>query len=295
MRLFPTSITLLLSLLLVACATPKTVKQESSTTNQHLKAASMAAAAYYQNPQTRKDLLAAQGLTEVQYVGLKDNEADGKETEYLIAEQGKTLYICFTGSNEKKDFLALYGKYESYQGTTYPVHQGFVKAWEEAESDILTLAAQKKPTSVFMCGHSKGGSVASAAALKMMAEGYNVVEVTTFGSPPIFKIPRDESDNNFKAKIAASANLARLNSISTHYIREYDYVQIASTGLARNNRSIGNQLTLKDDGTLYSGTSYSSAAMGALTNTASAKVEKVDSAALHHHASSYLELLKKAK
>lgn len=295
MRLFRTSVVFLIAAALIACATPKSVKQSSSAVNQHLKSAAMSAAAYSQNVNSRQDLLSAHGLIEVKYVGLKETSANKTSTEYLVAENGSALYISFTGSNEKKDFLSLYGKYESFLGTSYPVHNGFVKAWKQVEKEILALVRQKKASAIIVSGHSKGGSVAGVAALALLSEGFPVTEVTTFGAPPIFKIPRDESDAAFKATSGKSRILERLNNISTHYVREYDYIQLASTGLSRNNRSVGQRLSLKDDGSLYTDPNHLGAAVGAVTNTAAAKVEKLDSKALHHHASTYLEILNKAR
>jgi hypothetical protein len=308
MQLFKTGSTALLTItlsLLTACAatqkivqstassSPQPVTQNSDMITRHLKSAAISAAAYNQNAKTRLALLSEQGLTEVKYVGLKETAATGSATQYIIAEQGKTLYISFTGSNEKKDFLSLLSQYETYQTSSYPVRNGFVQAWEEAETDITALIRQKKPTSIVMSGHSKGGAIASAAALKLMAEGLPVTEVTTFGAPPIFKIPTDETDTRFKAKLSGSALTTRLDKISTHYVRQSDYVQLASAGMSMNNRSIGILLSLKDDGTTQSGSSLMGSTLGAVTNAT--KIEKFDSTALNHNANTYLEILKKAK
>lgn len=276
-------------------STDAVVTQDKATLTQHLKSAALSAAAYNQAAKTRLSLLSEQGLTEVKYVGLTETANTSSGTQYIVAEEGKTLYISFTGSNEKKDFLSLLSQYETYQTSSYPVRQGFVSAWEEAEADITALIREKNPTAIVMSGHSKGGAIAAAAAMKLMAEGFPVTEVTTFGAPPIFKIPSDETDANFQSKLAASDITTRLNKISTLYVREYDYVQLASAGLTMNNRSIGTLLTLKDDGTLQSGSSLGSSAISALTNTASAKVTKLNSEALHHNANTYLDILKTVK
>jgi hypothetical protein len=312
MQLFKTATTALLAItlsMLTACATTQKivkstastvsnnntgqVTQNSSSITRHLKSAALSAAAYNQNPKTRLALLSEQGLTEVKYVGLKETAATGSATQYIIAEQDKTLYISFTGSNEKKDFLSLLSQYETYQTSSYPVRNGFVQAWEEAETGITALIRQKNPISIVISGHSKGGAIASAAALKLMAEGFPVTEVTTFGAPPIFKIPTDETDTRFKDRLSSSALTTRLDKISTHYVRQSDYVQLASAGMSMNNRSIGTLLSLKDDGTTQPGSSLMSSALGAVTNAT--KIEKFDSSALNHNANTYLEILKKAK
>lgn len=295
MRLLKTGACFLFAIVLTACVTTP-VKNSSSQANKHLKAAAISAAAYNQNPKTRLSLLSEQQLTEVTYIGLRETSADNLTTEYLVAEKDGTLFISFTGSNAKNDWLRnLNAQYKPYQNMPYPIHKGFVLSWEEVQTDIMALIREKKPSSVALSGHSKGGAVASVAALKLLMEGVAVSEVTTFGAPPIFKIPRDESDANFDAKLASSTALKRLDDVSTHYIREYDYIQLASTGLAMNKRGLGTQLSLKDDGSIYSDTNRLGAAMGLVTNISAAKVTKFDSTALHHHASTYLEILKKAK
>lgn len=273
--------------------TTDTAIPDKTTRTQHLKSAALSAAAYNQNAKTRLTLLSEQGLTELKYVGLTETASTSSGTQYIVAEEGKTLYISFTGSNEKKDFLSLLSQYNTYQTSSYPVRQGFVSAWEEAESAITTLIREKNPTAIVMSGHSKGGAIASAAAMKLLAEGFPVTEVTTFGAPPIFKIPSDETDANFQSKLAASDITKRLNEISTLYVRQNDYVQLASAGMSMNNRSIGTLLSLKDDATLQSGTSLMSTAFSAVTSAG--KVEKLDSSALNHNANTYLELLKKVQ
>lgn len=296
MRLLNPLISMMLVIGLAACAASTPVQQSASTASQHLKAAAISAAAYNQNPQTRLTLLSEQQLSEVKYVGLRETAAKNLTTEYLIAKQGNTLYIGFTGSNAKNDWMRnLHVQYKPYQGMPYPVHQGFVLAWKEVKQEITALIQQQKPANLVLSGHSKGGAVAGVAALDLLKQGYNVTEVTTFGAPPIVKIPRNEDAATVNQKKANSRLASTLNRISTHYVREYDYIQLASTGLAMNKQGIGKRLSLKDDGSLYSDTNRFGAALGLVTNTAAAKVEKFDSKNLNHHATTYLEALKKAK
>ncbi len=172
----------LLALVLTACVTTP-VKNSRSQANKHLKAAAISAAAYNQNPKTRLSLLSEQQLSEVTYIGLRETSADNLTTEYLVAEKDGTLFISFTGSNAKNDWLRnLNAQYKPYQNMPYPIHKGFVLSWEEVHTDIMALIREKKPSSIALSGHSKGGAVASVAALKLLTEGVAVSEVTTFGA-----------------------------------------------------------------------------------------------------------------
>lgn len=68
------------------------------------------------------------------------------------------------------------------------VHAGFVGAvnalWADAAKEIRRqLALSNVPTALFLTGHSKGGAMASLAALKWLQESAGTPTVTTFAAP----------------------------------------------------------------------------------------------------------------
>lgn len=296
MKTFTYGITLFITLVLAACATTPAQSVNASKTKNHLPIIAASAASYNQNIATRTKLLSEQGLNEVEYVGLRETAAKGTTTEYLVSKSNNTLYIAFTGSNAKNDWLRnLHAQYAPYANSPFPVHKGFVLSWHEVDSDITKIINQNKPTNIVVGGHSKGGAVAQVAGLSLIEQGYNVTQVVTLGAPPAFKIARDLPPAEFNTALANSNTLTRLNIITTHYVREYDYIQLASTGLAMNTKGIGKRISVKDDGSLYSDTNRLGAVMGLISNVEAAKAKKFDSRELHHHASTYLEVLKKSQ
>ena len=111
---------------------------------------------------------------------------DHKNVSALIINDDKSAVICFRGSDDLEDWKYnsnLISKADNYfKGR---IHKGFMLSlqliWDEL---IYNLEQFYNHKSLYFCGHSAGGAIASLAFARLYND-YNVKRLYTFGSPRI--------------------------------------------------------------------------------------------------------------
>lgn len=65
------------------------------------------------------------------------------------------------------------------------VHAGFLQAWQAISLSAYTAITNTKGLYVDIAGHSLGGAMSTLAALELVAAGYNVRRIHTYGGPRV--------------------------------------------------------------------------------------------------------------
>jgi hypothetical protein len=110
------------------------------------------------------------------------------------------LYFGFRGSTTSGDWVTNFIGWELDNADAkvpeLKVHQGFWNASNDTFKDLVGFLRKIKKgnqATIFLCGHSLGGAVASLVGYRMNKSGYNV-RVITFGSAAVVSIPQFGED-----------------------------------------------------------------------------------------------------
>lgn len=233
-------------------------------------------------------------MHEVFYFGLRDSAKEEKATEYLLAQSADTLFVSFAGTNDKSDWYQnLNIRYRPLHDSPYVAHEGYLQSWQEVKDAIVSKINKQSFKRIVVSGHSKGGAVGLLAAYDLLDAGFPVKKAYTFGSPLVFNIPSRDDVSTFTKKVAQDSELKFLHDNADHYIREKDYIQIASTTFSSNTLTIGQQFILHDDGTVKPRDLQQEKSV--FDDLSLPGFGKMNSTTMNHHADTYLELLKEAK
>lgn len=137
----------------------------------------------------------------IQY-GVSHSTHSVHEMEFMLVRAEHCTIICFRGTelkgNSKDSFWErLQNKLDivrdvrvlPWKSKRLPAGQaGFVRG-AIAVIDAIKhqlVSEYTNSTPIVLCGHSLGGALSVATGFLMNSEGYNVVEIVTFGSPKVF-------------------------------------------------------------------------------------------------------------
>lgn len=104
----------------------------------------------------------------------------------LVLDSPTILVIAFTGSQTRKDWLSNLDmrKVRTPFGS---VHSGFMRSFLDIQDEVIpyiwTLSIVDKP--IVICGHSRGGALATLLAAILHHRGTPVHAVYAFGSPKV--------------------------------------------------------------------------------------------------------------
>ena len=213
-----------------------------------------AIAAYIQNNEERKNILQQGNLTELDFFGFDSIAVSATSSEFLIARtSNNNLIISFAGTNKPNDWEKTKEvKKKPYLDIPYGLHAGYLDSWLQVRELIVAKIHEyyQPEDRIYITGHSKGGSVSVVAGYDLLTLGFNVEKIVTFGSPPILQnlLPPGKSPAQLKEEINSHAGMAKLSTISTHYLRETDMVQEISQWWFQSSHNPGTQRLVKDTG-----------------------------------------------
>lgn len=106
------------------------------------------------------------------------------ELSAFVADAGGTQVLAFRGTDNIANWLTD-ASLVQVEDSAYPgkVHRGFAAALEQMWPGIRERLVAGR--GVWVTGHSLGGALASLAAVRLLAEGFTVPAVYTFGSPRV--------------------------------------------------------------------------------------------------------------
>lgn len=122
----------------------------------------------------------------------KGNITDHKyNTKIKIVEKNKSIYICFRGSTNLKDWKTNLDKsllinYLNYD--MYSIHKGYYKRYISISNKIHNYLKKKEFNELYVCGHSLGGALASICCFDLVINNIiknKKISCITFGSPRI--------------------------------------------------------------------------------------------------------------
>ncbi len=118
------------------------------------------------------------------------------DTHCLVGEAPDCMIVAFRGTDSIRDWItdALFFRkllVEEANGDQCEVHAGFLAAYESIIGDLSTFLGGSpvfklqpcKP--LFITGHSLGGALAILAALELKRQGFQIMQVYTFGQPRV--------------------------------------------------------------------------------------------------------------
>jgi len=122
----------------------------------------------------------------------KANITDNKyNTRIKIVEKNKSIYICFRGSTNLKDWKtnldkSLITNLHNYD--MYSIHTGYYKRYISISDKIHNYLKKKEFDELYVCGHSLGGALATICCFDLVINNIiknKKISCITFGSPRI--------------------------------------------------------------------------------------------------------------
>jgi hypothetical protein len=130
--------------------------------------------------------------------------------------QSKTIYIAFSGSDSKVDWIRTNFNVDTEMYGRGKVHKGFMNAWKSIQSQVWTkvsnvMLRQGGSGKVVVCGHSLGGAMATLASMDLFDASekkyQDSMRVITFASPKVGDVSFRDM---FNARIPVSVRVVNV-------------------------------------------------------------------------------------
>ncbi len=176
-------------------ATPIRLDAGSTAAEQAYQLARVARAAYRNDPQED----AAFRDTFNHTVTFRSTRVFG-----LVAADPENVVVAFRGTHEDREWIEAlaFGQAPWAAGRA---HKGCVRLVQNVWTNLLAALYDENADArrLWITGHSIGGTLALVAAAKLEHEGFDVFNVTTFGSPAVLD---SRAANSFRCKVYRVVN-----------------------------------------------------------------------------------------